>query len=45
MLQGSERVREWQRALARCDGGRIVVLTGAPAFKCPAARHEAAMNR
>jgi sulfide:quinone oxidoreductase len=30
-------------ALQRFDGGRIVVLTAAPAYKCPAAPYEAAM--
>ena len=39
-LAGAETLRE---ALARFDGGRIVVLTAAPAYKCPAAPYEAAM--
>lgn len=30
-------------ALARLDKGRLVVLTAAPAYKCPAAPYEAAM--
>lgn len=30
-------------ALARFEGGRIVVLTAAPAYKCPAAPYETAM--
>ncbi len=30
-------------ALASFDGERVVVLTGAPAYKCPAAPYEAAM--
>ena len=32
-----------QRALESFQGGRIVVLTAAPAYKCPAAPYEAAM--
>ncbi|MDP2371075.1 NAD(P)/FAD-dependent oxidoreductase [Rhodoferax sp.] len=32
-----------QRALENFQGGRIVVLTAAPAYKCPAAPYEAAM--
>jgi len=32
-----------QEALLRFSGGRIVVLTAAPAYKCPAAPYEAAM--
>ena len=39
-LAGAESLRE---ALDRFDGGRIVVLTAAPAYKCPAAPYEAAM--
>jgi len=39
-LQGAAALRD---ALARFDGGRIVVLTAAPAYKCPAAPYEAAM--
>lgn len=39
-LSGAETLRE---ALSRFDGGRIAVLTAAPAYKCPAAPYEAAM--
>jgi len=39
-LDGATRL---QAALARFRGGRIVVLTAAPAYKCPAAPYEAAM--
>ena len=39
-LAGAENLRD---ALRRFDGGRIVVLTAAPAYKCPAAPYEAAM--
>ena len=39
-LDGASRLRE---ELARFRGGRIVVLTAAPAYKCPAAPYEAAM--
>jgi sulfide:quinone oxidoreductase len=39
-LAGAETLRE---ALARFTGGRLVVLTAAPAYKCPAAPYEAAM--
>jgi len=39
-LAGAESLKE---ALERFDGGRIVVLTAAPAYKCPAAPYEAAM--
>ena len=39
-LGGATAVRD---ALASFDGGRIVVLTAAPAYKCPAAPYEAAM--
>ncbi|ACL66412.1 FAD-dependent pyridine nucleotide-disulphide oxidoreductase [Anaeromyxobacter dehalogenans 2CP-1] len=39
-LEGAVALRD---ALARFDGGRIVVLTAAPAYKCPAAPYEAAM--
>ncbi len=39
-LDGASRLRE---ALSRFQGGRIVVLTAAPAYKCPAAPYEAAM--
>lgn len=39
-LDGAVRLRD---ALARFRGGRIVLLTAAPAYKCPAAPYEAAM--
>jgi len=39
-LEGASRLRE---ALEGFRGGRIVVLTAAPAYKCPAAPYEAAM--
>ena len=39
-LQGSTALRD---ALARFSGGRIVLLTATPAYKCPAAPYEAAM--
>jgi sulfide:quinone oxidoreductase len=39
-LDGATRLRN---ELARFRGGRIVVLTAAPAYKCPAAPYEAAM--
>lgn len=39
-LEGAIALRD---ALARFDGGRIVVLTAAPAYKCPAAPYETAM--
>lgn len=39
-LTGAETLRD---ALDRFEGGRIVVLTAAPAYKCPAAPYEAAM--
>jgi len=39
-LSGAEAFRD---ALSRFDGGRIVLLTAAPAYKCPAAPYEAAM--
>lgn len=39
-LSGAERFRD---AFAAFTGGRIVVLTAAPAYKCPAAPYEAAM--
>lgn len=39
-LDGAARLRD---ALAAFRGGRIVVLTAAPAYKCPAAPYEAAM--
>jgi len=39
-LSGAERLRD---ALGSFTGGRLVVLTAAPAYKCPAAPYEAAM--
>jgi sulfide:quinone oxidoreductase len=39
-LPGAEAVRD---SLARFTRGRIVLLTAAPAYKCPAAPYEAAM--
>lgn len=39
-LEGAESLRE---ALAAFTGGKIAVLTAAPAYKCPAAPYEAAM--
>jgi sulfide:quinone oxidoreductase len=39
-LAGAEAFRD---ALSSFDGGRIVLLTAAPAYKCPAAPYEAAM--
>jgi sulfide:quinone oxidoreductase len=39
-LEGATRLRD---ALQVIRGGRIVVLTAAPAYKCPAAPYEAAM--
>lgn len=39
-LPGAAAIR---RALETFQGGRIVVLTAAPAYKCPAAPYEAAM--
>jgi sulfide:quinone oxidoreductase len=39
-LAGAASLRD---ALQTFDGGRIVVLTAAPAYKCPAAPYEAAM--
>ncbi|MEX1094009.1 MAG: FAD/NAD(P)-binding oxidoreductase [Acidimicrobiia bacterium] len=39
-LAGAESFRD---ALTEFNGGRIVVLTAAPAYKCPAAPYEAAM--
>lgn len=38
--QGATGIRD---ALARFDGGRIVIVTATPAYKCPAAPYEAAM--
>jgi len=39
-LAGAQALRD---ALARFTGGKLVVLTAAPAYKCPAAPYEAAM--
>jgi sulfide:quinone oxidoreductase len=39
-LAGAEALRD---ALKSFDGGRLLVLTAAPAYKCPAAPYEAAM--
>ena len=39
-LDGAEAIRQ---ALATFKGGRIVILTAAPAYKCPAAPYEAAL--
>jgi sulfide:quinone oxidoreductase len=39
-LAGAEALRD---AFARFTGGRLVLLTAAPAYKCPAAPYEAAM--
>jgi sulfide:quinone oxidoreductase len=39
-LEGAARLRD---AIAAFPGGRIVLLTAAPAYKCPAAPYEAAM--
>lgn len=39
-LKGAQEIRA---ALNAFEGGRIVVLTAAPAYKCPAAPYEAAM--
>jgi sulfide:quinone oxidoreductase len=39
-LGGAQNLRD---ALRGFDGGRIVVLTAAPSYKCPAAPYEAAM--
>ncbi|MBL8960878.1 MAG: NAD(P)/FAD-dependent oxidoreductase [Gemmatimonadetes bacterium] len=38
-----EGATTFRGALAACRGGRIVVLTAAPAYKCPAAPYEAIM--
>jgi sulfide:quinone oxidoreductase len=40
MLDGSVAIA---RALSSFSGGRIVILTAAPSYKCPAAPYEAAM--
>lgn len=39
-MEGAMAVRD---ALRRLKGGRIVIMTAAPAYKCPAAPYEAAM--
>jgi sulfide:quinone oxidoreductase len=39
-MEGATAIRD---ALARFNGGRIVFMTAAPAYKCPAAPYEAAM--
>ncbi|MFZ5480833.1 MAG: NAD(P)/FAD-dependent oxidoreductase [Myxococcota bacterium] len=39
-VEGAETIRD---ALLRLERGRVVVLTAAPAYKCPAAPYEAAM--
>jgi sulfide:quinone oxidoreductase len=39
-LDGASAIRD---ALARFRGGRVVLLTAAPVYKCPAAPYEAAM--
>ena len=39
-MEGATAIRD---ALARFGGGRIVVLTAAPMYKCPAAPYEAAL--
>jgi sulfide:quinone oxidoreductase len=39
-LEGATAIRD---ALAGFDGGRLVVLTAAPQYKCPAAPYEAAL--
>jgi sulfide:quinone oxidoreductase len=39
-LAGTEALRD---AFARFSGGRLLLLTAAPAYKCPAAPYEAAM--
>ncbi len=39
-MEGATAIRD---ALARFEGGRIVVLTAAPMYKCPAAPYEAAL--
>jgi sulfide:quinone oxidoreductase len=39
-MEGATAIRD---ALARFQGGRIVVLTAAPMYKCPAAPYEAAL--
>jgi len=39
-MEGATAIRD---ALARFEGGRIVILTAAPMYKCPAAPYEAAL--
>ena len=39
-LPGAEALRD---ALAAIEQGRVVILTAAPAYKCPAAPYEAAL--
>jgi len=39
-MEGAIAIRD---ALARFEGGRIVILTAAPTYKCPAAPYEAAL--
>jgi len=39
-LEGASAIRD---SLARFEGGRIVILTAAPMYKCPAAPYEAAL--
>lgn len=39
-MEGATAIRD---ALARFEGGRIVIMTATPAYKCPAAPYEAAM--
>ena len=39
-LEGATAIRD---ALARFEGGRLIVLTATPAYKCPAAPYEAAL--
>lgn len=39
-LAGAESL---QKALSNLEGGRVIVLTAAPAYKCPAAPYEAAL--
>ena len=39
-LEGATAIRD---ALARFEGGRLVMLTATPAYKCPAAPYEAAL--
>lgn len=42
-LDTLEGATTFRGALAACRGGRIVVLTAAPAYKCPAASYEVIM--